>query len=51
MATNEKVSYHRAIGYVDDEQRRVAGHIPRNPRRFVRPGRTLPQPAQEVGHR
>jgi peptide methionine sulfoxide reductase MsrA len=25
--------------------------LPRNPRRFVRPGRKLPQPAQEVAHR
>jgi glycerol-3-phosphate dehydrogenase len=25
--------------------------LPRNPRRFVRPGRKLSQPAQEVGHR
>jgi peptide methionine sulfoxide reductase MsrA len=82
----EKVSYHRATGYVDDEQRRVAGHatadadaaglrrgavvtevapagpfwekapehrdrLPHYPRRFVRSGRKLPQPAQEVAHR
>ena len=26
MAPNEKVSYYRAISYVDDEHRRVAGH-------------------------
>jgi peptide methionine sulfoxide reductase MsrA len=86
MATNEKVSYYRAISYVDDEHRRVAGHtntdadaaalrwgavvtevaptgpfcetvpqhrdcLPRNRRRFVRLGRKLPQPAQEVPHR
>jgi peptide-methionine (S)-S-oxide reductase len=86
MATHEKVSYYRAIGYVDDERRRVAGHttadadaarlrrgavvtdvapvgpfwetvpehrdcLPRYPRRFVRPGRKLRQPAQEVAHR